>query len=72
VLEARVRDDSVELSSEPLEGRVDDGSVPGGRRQVAVGDVDAVHLPAVVLQPVGDRGADAARGTGHEHVPQPA
>ena len=61
VLEARVRDDRVEPAVEALERRVDDGAVALARREVAVRDVDAVHLPAVRLEALGDRGADAAR-----------
>ena len=53
VLEAGVRDDRVE-PAEALERRVDDDAVPLARRQVGVVDVDAVHRPAVRLEPLDD------------------
>ena len=59
VLEAGVRDDRVE-PAEALERRVDDHAVAFARRQVRVGEVDAVHRPVVPLQPLDDRRADAA------------
>ncbi len=68
VLEAGVRDDRVEPAVEPLERGVDDGTIPGARRQVRVVDVDAVDEPPVVGEPLDDRGADAARRPGHENT----
>ena len=66
VLEAGVRDHGVEPAVEALERRVDDGAVALARRQVGVVDVDGVHGPAVGGQALGDGGADAAPGTGHQ------
>jgi len=68
VLEARIRDDRVEPAVEALERSVDDGAVSLPRREIAVGQVDCVHLPAVGAQPLRDRGADALRGTGDQDV----
>ena len=65
VLEARVGDDSVE-PAEALERRGDDGAVAFPCREIRVGDVDAVHGPAVVLELRDDRRADPAGGTGDE------
>ena len=75
VLEAGVRDDRVE-AAEALDGRGDGRAVALPRREVGgerlaraggVGrEVDREHLPAVGDEPLRDRAADAARGTGDE------
>jgi hypothetical protein len=65
VLEAGVGDDRVE-ASEPRERGIDDRAVSLARRQVAVGDVDAVHQPGVRFEPGDDGRADPAGGAGDE------
>ena len=61
MLEAGIRDHGVELPV-ALERALDDGAVARRGRQVGVGDVDAVHRPAVLGQPRHDRGSDPAGG----------
>ena len=68
MLEAGVRDDGVERAVEALERRVDDGAVALARREIAVLDVDGVHLQPSAREALRDRGADAARGAGDERV----
>jgi hypothetical protein len=65
VLEAGVRDDCVE-TPETGERGLDDRAVPRTSRQVAVGEVHRVHVPAVADQPLRDRPADPAPGARHE------
>ena len=67
MLEPRVRDDGIEPAVEALERRVDNRAVSLAGREVAVREIDAVHVPAVGLEAPGDRGADAARRTRHEN-----
>ena len=71
VLEAGVRDDGVERAVEALERRVDDRAVAFARREIAVREVDARAPPAVCLEPLRDRRADAARGARDERAPSP-
>ena len=65
VLEARVGHNGVE-AAESLERGGDDGAIAFPRREICVGDVDAVHGPAVVLELRDDRCADPAGGAGDE------
>jgi hypothetical protein len=66
VLEAGARDDRVEPAAEPLQRRVDNCAVPLARREVAVGEVDAVDTPAVRAEALGDRPADPTGRAGDE------
>jgi hypothetical protein len=66
VVEARVRNDGVELPVESRQCGVDDGTVALDRGEIGVVDVHAVDGPAVVCQSLRDRCADAACGTGDE------
>ena len=68
MLEAGVRDDGVEAAVETFERCGDDGLVALTGREIAVLEVDGVHLPAVRAEARRDRRADAARGAGDERV----
>ena len=68
MLEAGVRDDGVEPPVEPRERRVHDRAIALARREVAVLDVDRVHVPAVGGEAFRDRRADPARGARDEDV----
>ena len=65
MLEAGVRDDRVE-PSETLERRVHHVPVALARGEVRVVDVDAVHRPAVHLEPLDDGAADPSGRARHE------
>jgi hypothetical protein len=64
-LEAGIRHDRIELSVRG-ERCIDDELVAVARRQVGVVDVDRVNRPIVCLEPLDDRGADAAARAGDE------
>ena len=75
MLEAGVRDDRVE-PAEALDRGVNGRAVAVARREVGGErlararpvrrEIDREHLPPVGDEPLRDRTADAARGTGHE------
>ncbi len=66
MLDPRSRDDRVE-PPEAFERGIDHGAIARARREVRVGEVDAVDGPAVGFEPRGDRGADPAGRAGDEH-----
>ena len=65
VLEAGVGDEGVD-PAEALERSVDDEAITRARSQVRVREVDAVHRPAVRLEPLDDRAADPAGRAGDQ------
>jgi hypothetical protein len=65
VLEAGVRNDGVD-PAEALERGVDDEAIACTGRQICVREVDAVHRPAVRLEPLDDRAADPAGRAGDQ------
>ncbi len=68
MLEAGVCDDRVETAVEAVERGVDGRAVALARRQVAVLEIDRVHVPAVGGEPLGDRRADTPRRAGDQDV----
>jgi hypothetical protein len=65
VLEAGIRNDRVQ-PPEALQSRSHDKAIPVARRQVCILDVDAVHRPAVCLEPLDQRGSDSTCRARHE------
>ena len=70
MLEAGVRDDRIEATVHGERG-VDDELVAVAGRQVCIVDVDSVHGPVVRLEPLDDRGADAAARARDKRHPHP-
>ena len=68
MLKPGVRDEGVQ-PSEAGDCRFHDGAISLTGREVAVLDIDAVHLPPVGLEPLDDRSADAAAGAGDKRRP---